>query len=101
MVQVHSSRRLSLAAAVLCIAALGGCDVAKFTADSNAEGHADRAWSCFLACYGAGIPFVPIEFQSTGDRRVSLDTSDHDGGVLPSGSRGFGSTGGGINFGGF
>ena len=36
MVQVHSSRRVWSAAALLCIVAVGGCDVAKFTADSTA-----------------------------------------------------------------
>ena len=36
MYQVRSSRHLWSAAAVLCLVALGGCDVAKFTADSTA-----------------------------------------------------------------
>ncbi|MCP4697468.1 MAG: terminase, partial [Gammaproteobacteria bacterium] len=41
---------------------------ARFVADSDAEGHADRAWSGFLGMYAAENPAAPIEFQSAGQR---------------------------------
>ena len=33
----------------------------RFVADSDAAGHADRAWACFLACQAAALPTAPIE----------------------------------------
>jgi len=36
---------------------------ARFVADSDAAGHADRTWACFLACYGATHSFGPIAYQ--------------------------------------
>jgi phage FluMu gp28-like protein len=44
----------------------------RFVADDS-DGHADRAWACFLALYAAHNPTHPIAFQSTG-RRVSAVT---------------------------
>jgi tetratricopeptide (TPR) repeat protein len=67
MYQVQSTRRFRLAAALLCIAALGGCDVAKFTADSTA-GLFTRAapafeeyWDYDLA--GEAMPATIVQFE--------------------------------------
>jgi len=35
----------------------------RFDADSDAQGHADRAWACFLAQLAAASPRAPIEAQ--------------------------------------
>lgn len=34
----------------------------RFVAESDAAGHADRAWACFLAIHAAGNPPAPIEY---------------------------------------
>ena len=34
----------------------------RFVADSNANGHADRAWACFLAANAADTKRAPVEF---------------------------------------
>lgn len=44
----------------------------RFVADSDAEGHADRTWACFLALNAAGGPTGPIEFRSTGVQRSHM-----------------------------
>jgi len=67
MYQLHSSRGFRSAAALLCIVALGGCDVAKFTADSTA-GLFTRAapafeeyWDYDLA--GEAMPATIVQFE--------------------------------------
>jgi len=47
----------------------------RFEADSDSAGHADRAWACFLALYAASSPVGPIEFESTGVKRVTAGES--------------------------
>lgn len=47
----------------------------RFEADSDSAGHADRAWACFLGAYAAANWGGPIEFQSTGTRRVTSGRS--------------------------
>lgn len=64
------------------------------------DGHADRAWAAFLGIYAASIPVAPMEFQSTGVRRMGYST---ESGLA---SRritdaGFGTVCGGNDFGGF
>ncbi len=67
MYQLLSSHRFRSVAAVLCIVALGGCDVAKFTADSTA-GLFSRAapafeeyWDYDLA--GEALPATIVQFE--------------------------------------
>jgi hypothetical protein len=36
-------------------------------AESDASGHADRAWACFLACHAAAGPVVRIEHLTPRD----------------------------------
>ena len=67
MNQVRSSRRLRSAAALVCLISLGGCDVAKFTADSTA-GLFTRAapafeeyWDYDLA--GEALPATIVQFE--------------------------------------
>lgn len=52
----------------------------RFVADSDSEGHADRAWACFLAKNAADRPPVRMEHQSTGVKRVSRELADYIGG---------------------
>ncbi len=49
----------------------------RFSADSDASGHADRAWACFLACNAASTPASPIEFQSLGRVRETARMNDY------------------------
>ncbi len=67
MYQVHSSRSFRSVAALLCIVALGGCDVAKFTADSTA-GLFTRAAPAFEAYWdydlaGEAMPATIVQFE--------------------------------------
>ena len=67
MVQVLPSRRHRAAIAVLCVVALGGCDVAKFTADSTA-GLFTRAAPAFEAYWdydlaGEALPATIVQFE--------------------------------------
>jgi len=67
MIQVHSSRRLRSAVAAVCIVVLGGCDVAKFTADSTA-GLFTRAAPAFEAYWdydlaGEAMPATIVQFE--------------------------------------
>lgn len=67
MVQVLSSRHLRSAVAAACIAVLGGCDVAKFTADSTA-GLFTRAAPAFEAYWdyelaGEAMPATIVQFE--------------------------------------
>ena len=47
----------------------------RFTAERSEAGHADRFWALALAIHAASSPSGPIEFQSTGVRRVGSGTS--------------------------
>jgi phage FluMu gp28-like protein len=71
----------------------------RFVADSDAAGHADRAWACFLALSAAATPAGAIEFASTSPRSAARLW---DG---PPGRRrvddGFGAVAGGNDFRGF
>ena len=40
----------------------------RFVADSDADGHADRAWACFMALNAAGNGGVKIEYQGVPQR---------------------------------
>jgi len=40
----------------------------RFVADSDADGHADRAWACFMALNAAGNGSVKIEYQGVPQR---------------------------------
>ena len=42
----------------------------RFTAERNADGHADRFWALALALHAASNPCAPIEFMSSGRRAV-------------------------------
>ncbi|MEO0034835.1 MAG: hypothetical protein RLZZ501_858 [Pseudomonadota bacterium] len=52
----------------------------RFVADADAEGHADRAWSCFLALKAANNPIVEYAYQSgreeQSERRHPEDEDD-------------------------
>jgi phage FluMu gp28-like protein len=53
----------------------------RFVAESDSTGHADRTWACFLALNAADNQSGPIEFQSTGQGRISSDNfGDYVGG---------------------
>ncbi len=47
---------------------VGPTGIPRFVAERDAQGHADRAWACFLALGAADAPVVPIEFRGTGQR---------------------------------
>ena len=47
----------------------------RFTAERSEEGHADRFWALALAIHAAATPTGPIEFQSTGVRRIGSGSS--------------------------
>lgn len=42
----------------------------RFDADANENGHADRAWACFLACNAADRPFVKMDYDGVPGRRA-------------------------------
>ncbi len=78
MYQVRSSRRVRAAAVFVCLLSLGGCDVAKFTADSTA-GLFTRAapafeqyWDYDLA--GEALPATIVQFE--GILRVVPDNEE-------------------------
>lgn len=51
----------------------------RFDADANENGHADRAWACFLACYAAGGGIKKIEYQGAPGRHAARgDGPDQD-----------------------
>jgi phage FluMu gp28-like protein len=70
----------------------------RFVAESDSQGHADRAWAGFLATYAAKDPAVSIDFQALGAGRAA-DALGGSAAVLP--DRGFGSISGGNDFRGF
>ncbi len=49
----------------------------RFIADRDSEGHADRTWACFLACYAAGAPRMVYEYTRVRDSST-LDDEDND-----------------------
>lgn len=71
----------------------------RFVADSDAAGHADRAWACFLALNAASSPGAAIEYASTG-RRPSMSVPGGSGRSIRH-DRGFGTVSGGNDFEGF
>jgi phage FluMu gp28-like protein len=42
----------------------GETGIPRFLADSDADGHADRCWACFLALYAADIKYQPFKYQA-------------------------------------
>lgn len=74
----------------------------RFVADSDASGHADRAWATFLAISAAEGGTGKIDYKSAG-RRESLTAGEQEGSARGARltSTGFGSVGGGTDFGGF
>ena len=47
----------------------------RFTAERSEAGHADRFWALALAIHAASTPTGPIEYQSTGVKRVTSGAS--------------------------
>ncbi len=52
---------------------------ARFDADSDSTGHADRTWAAFMGLYAGAAPVTQMEFQTTGVIRHTT-TSDYVGG---------------------
>lgn len=50
----------------------------RFVADSDADGHADRAWACFLAINAASTPAVKYEYQGVSGKHASSRERDDD-----------------------
>lgn len=76
----------------------------RFDTEDDSTGHADRAWAAFLACYAAKGSYIPIEFQSSGEKYASELVDIFGQSLTPatqSSSRGFGSIPGSIDFGGY
>lgn len=48
----------------------------RFDADSDEQGHADRAWSCFLGLYAASGTHVPIDFEPVEVERDLVGVGD-------------------------
>lgn len=48
----------------------------RFTAERTPDGHADHFWALALAKHAASSPRGPIEYQSSGPRESSRDTSE-------------------------
>ncbi len=44
----------------------------RFVAESDAAGHADRTWACFLAANAAARPTGPVEYQPINRRRFAV-----------------------------
>lgn len=71
----------------------------RFTAERTPDGHADHFWALGLAIEAAGQPSAPLEYQSTGPRSA---LANGDGSpIVTLTDTGFGTVGGGNNFGGF
>lgn len=51
----------------------------RFVADSDAAGHADRAWACFLACHAAGSDKGPVHLASRPRRAAGVDLAGYMG----------------------
>lgn len=54
----------------------GATGTPRFVADRDSEGHADRAWACFLACYAAAAPRMVYEYTPV--RGNTADDDDDD-----------------------
>lgn len=67
----------------------------RFMAESDSAGHADRAWSCFLALAAADSPAAPIEYMSTGTARAGAE------GLPAYADAGFGAVAGNVDTEGF
>ena len=52
----------------------------RFIADSDSNGHADRAWACFLAVYAASAPKMTYDFTRVDPTRSLDDLEDDDDG---------------------
>ena len=52
----------------------------RFVADSDADGHADRAWACFMALNAAAVPLVNYEYQGLNPRSERGRDDDFSGG---------------------
>jgi len=74
--------------------------VPRFVADSDSEGHADRAWAAFLGLYAAKDGHQVIEHQSAGTRE-SMAAADTERAYPTLTARGFGTVSGGTDFAGF
>lgn len=76
----------------------------RFVADEDEGGHADRAWSFFMAAHAAQTPVAPIEYESERGL-VDLSLSDFvamgGGAELIDMDKGFGTAGGDLDLGGF
>lgn len=68
---------------------VGPTGAPRFLAEDDEQGHADRAWACFLAINAAAGPRAPIEFQSTGQTRFGASIDDARAGGVDA-DRGFG-----------
>ncbi len=53
---------------------VGATGVPRFVAERDANGHADRAWACFLGLGAADTPPAPIEFHTIGRGRAAAPT---------------------------
>lgn len=49
----------------------------RFLAESDASGHADRAWACFLAVNAAAQPVTQIDFQTLNQPRFTTSLRDY------------------------
>lgn len=72
----------------------------RFVADSDSEGHADRAWACFLGMYAAKDGTQIIEYESAGQRE-SNSAMDYSNAYPTLTDMGFGTVSGGTDFRGF
>jgi phage FluMu gp28-like protein len=61
----------------------------RFVAESDASGHADRAWACFLACNAAAEPAAPIECLTARNERSALEPEAESLRRLPENDAGF------------
>jgi phage FluMu gp28-like protein len=62
----------------------------RFDADGDTDGHADRAWACFLALHAGSTPYQPYAYQAvrpTGSKRDGMHADDYDEDDAPRGFR--------------
>lgn len=57
----------------------------RFTAERSENGHADRFWACGLGIHAASTPSAPIEFQSSGKKRVEASMAGFNDQIHPDG----------------
>lgn len=72
----------------------------RFEAERDSDGHADRAWACFLALDAAAGAGAAIDFASAAPR-ASNSLGDYAGGRAQLTDAGFGTVAGRNDFGGF